>query len=449
MNRDSSAGGLLTDLYELTMAAGYFETGKAEERASFELTIRRLPSNRGFILAAGLAQAVEYLTSVGFSREELDYLRSLPQFARASQAFFDRLLDFRFTGDLFAVPEGTAVFGGEPILTVRAPLIEAQIAETYLLATIAYQSLVATKAARVVEAAQGRGVVEFGTRRAHSPHAGVLAGRAAYIGGCIGTSNTLTGFRFGVPVYGTAAHSWVLSFPDEETSFRALQQLLGEHAVYVVDTYDTLEGTRRAAALGKPLWGIRLDSGNLLELAKGTRAILDAAGLADAKIMATGDLNEQRINELVEAGAPIDAFGVGTELATSADAPNLGVVYKLVELQSEAGRRYTAKFSEEKTTYPGVKQVFRYADHDEIACSSECRPARVAEALLRPVILHGELADALPEIAAVRSYAAQALARIPAASRRLDSPEPYRVHYSPALLGLMGEARQQASGGMW
>jgi nicotinate phosphoribosyltransferase len=440
---EGPATGLLADLYELTMAAGYFEAGKSEERAAFELSIRRLPPNRSFVVAAGLTQVVEYLVSVGFTDEAIGYLRSLPQFAKASTAFFDRLRRFRFTGDLFAVEEGTPVFGGEPVLTVRAPLIEAQIVETYLLASIGFQSMVATKAARIVEAAGGRGVVEFGTRRAHSPQAGVLAGRAAYIGGCIGTSNTLSGFRFGIPVYGTAGHSWVLSFAEEETAFRELQSLLGETTVYIVDTYDTLEGARKVAALGKPMWGIRLDSGNLLELSVGARAILDSAGLPEAQIMATGDLNEYKIRQLVEAGARIDVFGVGTELATSADAPNLGVVYKLVEVETDGVMRSTAKFSEEKTTCPGAKQVFRFADHDEVASAWECLESSPAEALLRPVLLDGNLAEPLPGTAAVRSHAQEALAKLPAACRRLESPEPYRVEYTPALLDLAEQARKR------
>ncbi|MEO7143993.1 MAG: nicotinate phosphoribosyltransferase, partial [Bryobacteraceae bacterium] len=218
--------GLLTDLYQLTMAAGYFEAGKTAERATFELFVRRLPPNRNFVVAAGLAQAIEYLISLRFSREEVDYLRGLPQFAGVSAGFFHALLNFRFTGDVFAVPEGTPLFAGEPFLTVRAPLLEAQIPETYLLATVGFQSTIATKAARVVEAAGGREVVEFGTRRAHSPEAGVLAGRAAYIGGCAGTSNTETGFRYGISVFGTAAHSWVMSFPTEREACEQLQKLL-------------------------------------------------------------------------------------------------------------------------------------------------------------------------------------------------------------------------------
>src|ERR1700724_1110496 len=250
--------GLLTDLYQLTMAAGYFESGKAGEVATFELFFRHLPRYRNFVLAAGLEQVVEYLQNLHFEDEEIRYLRSLPQFQRVSPEFFDELRALRFNGDLFAMPEGTPIFAGEPFLTVRAPLMEAQIAETYLLATVGFQSLIATKAARMVEVAGGRAVVDFGTRRAHSPEAGVLAGRAAYIGGCAGTSNTESGFRYGVPVFGTAAPSWVMSFATEREAFEQLQKLLGESAVYLIDSYETLEGARRAAELGRPLWGVRL-----------------------------------------------------------------------------------------------------------------------------------------------------------------------------------------------
>src|SRR5262245_1691561 len=217
---------LLTDLYELTMAAGYFETGKADAKASFELTFRRLPANRNYLLTAGLPHLVDYLLNLRFTAEDIAYLRELRQFQNVSPAFFDYLRDFRFTGDLFALPEGTPVFPGEPVITLRAPVIEAQIPETYALASLGFQTMIASKATRCVEAAAGRRVVEFGTRRAHSPDAGVLGARAAYIGGCAGTSNTLAGFRYGIPVTGTSAHSWVMSFPRESDAFRKLQKVM-------------------------------------------------------------------------------------------------------------------------------------------------------------------------------------------------------------------------------
>ncbi|MEO7652405.1 MAG: nicotinate phosphoribosyltransferase, partial [Bryobacteraceae bacterium] len=295
------------------MAAGYFETGKAHERATFELTIRRLPAHRNYVVVAGLAQAVDYLLNLKFTAEEIAYIRGLSQFSRVSPAFFEQLADFRFTGDVWAVPEGTVIFAGEPVMTVCAPVMESQIPETYLLATLTFQTLIASKAARVVEAAKGRSVVEFGTRRAHTAEAGVLGARAAYIAGCAGTSNTLAGFEYGIPVMGTSAHSWVMSFPTEIEAFRKLQSVLGESTVQLVDTYDTPEGVRHAAQVGRPLWGIRIDSGDFVALSRQARHILDAAGLTDAKIMLSGDLDEYRIADLVAAGVPVDSFGVGTQ----------------------------------------------------------------------------------------------------------------------------------------
>ncbi len=425
------------------MAAGYFETGLASRTATFELSIRRLPKSRSFLLTAGLAQAVEFLLGCCFDPAEVEYVRSLPQFARVGQAFFDALRRFRFEGDVWAVPEGTPLFAGEPLLTVRAPLWQAQMLETYLLSMIGFQTIVATKAARVAGAAAGRGVVEFGTRRAHSPEAGVLAGRAAYIGGCIGTSNTLTGFRYGVPVYGTAAHSWVLAFSDELDAHRRLQQLLGASTIYLIDTYDTLEGARKAASLGKPLWGVRLDSGDLAALSFEVRRILDEAGLQDAQIMASGDLDEYRIRELVAADAPINAFGVGTELATSADSPTLSAIYKLVEIEEPGGRRYTAKLSTDKTTLPGAKQIFRGEDGDVVAGRDE----RLAgEPLLRRIVAAGKLVAPLPDAAAARAHAAESLRCLPEPVRRMDAPAPYRVEYSPALVALLESVRKSLEG---
>ena len=414
--------GLLTDLYQLTMSAGYFEAGKADEIATFELFFRHLPRYRNFVLAAGLELVVDYLAELCFTDEEIRYLKSLPQFKGVPEEFFDALRKLRFTGDLFAMPEGTPVFAGEPFLTVRAPLLEAQIVETYLLASIGFQSLIATKAARMVEVAGGRAVVDFGTRRAHSPEAGVLAGRAAYIGGCVGTSNTETGFRYGIPVFGTAAHSWIQAFATEREAYERLQKLLGEATVYLIDTYDTIAGAKLAASLGRPLWGVRLDSGNLVELSRAVRKILEFAA----------------------ARAPIDAFGVGTDLATSTDSPNLGVVYKLVELNG----RSTAKFSEDKHTLPGAKQVFRFATHDCVACSWECMGCEPGEsearALLRPVLLGGKLVEPLPAVTAARQYAAESIQRLPTAIRSLfDTDQKYRVEHSAELVALYEKVQSE------
>jgi nicotinate phosphoribosyltransferase len=432
--------GLLTDLYELTMAAGYFEAGKSEERATFEFTVRKLPAHRNFVIAAGLPQVVDYLLHLSFTPEEIDYLRGLPQFRHAPPAFFDFLSRLQFTGDLFAVPEGTPLFAGEPLLTIRAPIIEAQIPETYLLSAITFQTLIATKAARCAAAAEGRDVIEFGTRRAHTPEAGVLGARAAFIGGCSATSNTLAGYRFGIPVSGTSAHSWVMSFSSELEAFRKLQSVLGESTVQLLDTYDPIEGARHAASLGRPLWGVRLDSGDFIAQSRQVRAILDQAGLHDARIMASGDLDEYKIRDLLQAGAPLDAFGVGTQLATSADAPSMGAIYKLVELDVEGIKRFTAKYSEEKHSYPGAKQVFRDVARDVIARSGECGRG---EALMRPVILGGRLVEPLPALEQARARSAEYVAKLPPAVRGLEESVPWPVIYSRELRELIGQTRAE------
>jgi nicotinate phosphoribosyltransferase len=435
--------GLLTDLYELTMAAGYFDSGRANQQATFEFSVRRLPAHRNFVVVAGLPEVVDYLLNLNFTAEEIDYLRGLPQFRSVSAGFFDYLRNFRFSGDLFAVPEGTPLFAGEPLLTIRAPIVEGQSPETYVLAAMSFQTLIATKAARCVEMSAGRAVAEFGTRRAHTAEAGVLGARAAYLGGCASTSNTLAGFRFGIPVTGTAAHAWVMSFANEIDAFRKLQKVLGESTVQLLDTYDTLQGARRAASLGPPLWGVRLDSGDFAVLSRQVRQILDEAGLHESKIMVSGDLDEYRIRDLVQSGAPIDAFGVGTQLATSGDAPSMGSIYKLVETETCGIKRFTAKFSDEKGSLPGAKQIFRDTTagaagvgRDVLARSGECGKG---EALLRPVILGGKLIEPLPTLEQARVRAAESIAKLPAALRQLEVTEPWPVIHSRELRQLIGQ----------
>lgn len=397
------------------MAAGYWMAGKSQESATFELFVRRLPERRDYLVVAGLEQAIEYLTRLRFEEREIEYLQGLAQFAKAPRGFWDYLREFRFRGDVFAVPEGTVMFAGEPLVTVRASLIEAQIPETYLLSTIGFQTVIASKAARIVAAAAGRDVVEFGCRRAHAPEAGCLAGRAAFLAGCVGTSNVEAGMRFGVPVFGTAAHSWILSFGSEAEAFRRLQELLGEKTVQLIDTYDTVEGARQAILLGRPLWGVRLDSGDLVALSKEVRGLLDAAGMQSVKIMATNDLDEETIAGLVKAGAPIDVFGVGTSLATSFDAPALSAVYKLVEIEG----RFAAKHSEGKRTLPGAKQVFRFADRDVVGLASEEVPAG-AEKLLRPVVVGGEAIVDERNLRRMQAYAKQQIAEYGKAGRPVE-----------------------------
>jgi nicotinate phosphoribosyltransferase len=431
--------GLLTDLYELTMAAGYFEAGKTADRATFELSVRRLPARRSFLLAAGVEQAIDYLLELRFKPDEIEYLRGLPGFSRASAGFWDYLSRFRFSGDVWAVEEGTPVFAGEPLLRVTAPIIESQIPETYLLAAVTFQTLIATKAARVVEAARGRPVVEFGTRRAHTAEAGVLGARAAYIGGCAGTSNVEAGFRFGIPVYGTAAHSWTLAYDSEMEAFTRLQELLGERTIYLVDTYDVQKGVENAVRVGRPFWGIRLDSGDLLAESRIARRILDQAGWPQARILASGDLNEYRIAELMAQGAPIDWFGVGTDLATSSDAPAMSSIYKLVQIERDGMVRPTAKFSAEKPSLPGVKQIFRFRDGDVIGLASEDIPG--ATPLLRPVMERGKRVGEKPDLGQVRTRAQERIAALPEGCRRLENAAPYPVTQSEKLRALAAGVR--------
>jgi len=329
MSQNPQFSGLLTDLYELTMAAGYRKAG-FDARATFELFVRGLPPRRNYLVAAGLAQAIEYLERVHFSADEIEYLRRHPVFAGIGEDFFDFLAHFKFTGDIWAVPEGTVTFPDEPIVRVTGPIAEAQIVETYLLSAIHFQTLIASKAARVVTAARGRRVVEFGTRRAHGPEAGVLAARAAFIGGCSGTSNVAAGHRFGIPVFGTQAHSWIMAFEDEKEAFRRFLDIFPKNAVLLLDTYDVRAAVETILAMGRKPRGVRLDSGDVAEASVWIRRRLDEAGWNDVEIFASGDLDEDRIEAMLAAGARIDSFGVGTALTTSSDAPSLSVIYKLV-----------------------------------------------------------------------------------------------------------------------
>ncbi|MGA8430004.1 MAG: nicotinate phosphoribosyltransferase [Candidatus Sulfotelmatobacter sp.] len=436
---------LLADLYELTMAAAYFEN-KLTGNATFELFVRSLPPERSFLLAAGLEQALEYLEHLRFSSEELSYLREQPVFARIGDDFFDYLRNFSFHGDVWAMPEGTPVFAEEPLLRVSAPIIEAQIIETFLLSTLTFQTMIASKAARVTWAAQGRQVVEFGSRRAHGPEAGVLAARAAYIGGCSGTSNLLAGKTFGIAIFGTMAHSFVMAYADEEQAYRRFDQLFPEHNILLVDTYDTLAAIDKIILAKLRPRAVRLDSGNLLELSRQVRERLDRAGLMETDIFVSGDLDEFRITRLLADGAPIDAFGVGTVLATSKDAPALGGVYKLVDLESEQGVTYRAKLSEDKVTYPGAKQVFRFSDGDGIyrkdivGLENEEYPA--AAPLLRCVMKNGS-ATLSPSLQDIQLHAREQLAKLPSASRELGQPQSYSVSFSERVKALLANVRRQ------
>jgi nicotinate phosphoribosyltransferase len=445
MHEFSPSRALLVDLYELTMAAGYFERG-LDCRATFELFVRHLPPERAYLVAAGVEDSLEYLENLHFSDDDIRFLKSLPAFRTVSEGFFDYLRTFRFTGDVHGVPEGTLVFAGEPILQVTAPVAEAQIAETYLLSVINFETLVASKAARVVHAAAGRSVLEFGTRRAQGPEAGLRAARAAYVGGCASTSNVEAGRLYGIPVAGTAAHSWTQVFPTERESFAALLDVFPETGVLLIDTYDVLEGAETAATLGRKFAGVRLDSGDLLSNSFQVRKTLDDHGLRDVKIIASGDLNEYRIEELVEAEAPIDSFGVGTDLATSRDVPALSVIYKLVETEQQGRVEYKAKFSEEKVYLPGRKQVFRFTQdgkyhHDVLARSEENYPE--GEPLLQPLMRGGRSLRARQPAAALREVVLANLKRLPEIYLALRGAPECPVKKSAALNQLLEEIRRQ------
>jgi len=438
--------GLLTDLYELTMAAGYVQT-RFEARATFELFVRNLPPRRSYLVAAGLEQALDFLENVHFTADEIAYLRRHPAFQHIGRDFFDYLAQFRFTGEVWAMPEGTLFFPGEPMLRVTAPIAEAQIVETYLLATLNFQTLVASKAARVVTAARGRNVIEFGSRRAHGSESGVLAARAAFIGGCQGTSNVMAGQSFGIPTYGTQAHSWIMAHDDEEEAFQRFLDVFPEHAVLLVDTYDVRAAVEKIIATGRKPRGVRLDSGDLAADSVWVRQRLDETGWSDAEVFASGDLDEDRIVALLESGARIDAFGVGTALATSADAPALGVIYKLVEVERGGAVRNAAKFSEAKVTFPGRKQVFRFAGaggkftEDVIALEGEQFPG--AEPLLVRVMRDGTRLQPATDLGEAQKRCLEGLERLPAPVQALAARGSHPVRHSARLEELFERVRER------
>ena len=364
---------LLTDLYELTMMQGYFET-QANETVIFDMFFRENPNKGGYSIMAGLDQVIEYIKNLNFSYEDVDYLRGLGIF---SEDFLHYLSGFHFSGDIYAIPEGTVIFPREPLIKVVAPIMEAQLVETAILTITNHQCLIATKASRVVHAAQGDGVMEFGLRRAQGPDAGLYGARAAIIGGCVGTSNVLAGAQFNVPVLGTHAHSWIMSFKDEYTAFKEYARLYPDACTLLVDTYDTLKSgvpnairvfkEMRDAEIHPKSYGIRLDSGDLAYLSKKARKMLDEAGFTDAVIAASNDLDEFLINDLKIQGAAITSWGVGTNLITSKDCPSFGGVYKLAAIQNEDGEFVPKiKISEnvEKITNPGNKTIYRIYDKE-------------------------------------------------------------------------------------
>lgn len=457
---------LLTDLYELTMMQGYYKERDVNETVIFDAFYRSNPSNNGFAILAGLEQVIEYINHLKFNDDDIAYLRSLSLF---DEVFLEYLHDFRFSGDIYAIPEGSVIFPREPFIKVIAPIMEAQLIETAILNIINHQSLIATKASRVVHAADGDGVMEFGLRRAQGPDAGIYGARAAMIAGCIATSNVLAGKLFNVPVRGTHAHSWIMSFPDELTAFRKYAFAYPSSCILLVDTYDTLKSgvpnairvfqEMRDAGIRLQNYGIRLDSGDLAYLSKEAKKMLDAAGFTDALISASNDLDENLINSLKLQGAKINAWGVGTKLITSADCPAFGGVYKLAAIKDKNSNTFIPKIklseNAEKITNPGNKTIFRIYDKKEhkiiadlIALVGESFDEKddllifdpietwkktklkagtyTVRELMTPIFLSGQQVYTSPKVMDIRKYCKEELDTLWDESKRLAYPhEPY------------------------
>jgi nicotinate phosphoribosyltransferase len=429
---DPNALGPVTDLYQLTMMAGYAAAGIDQSPATFELFFRKLPSHRSYLVFAGLEQAVETLLNLRFNDDQIADIRRWPAFEGIDSAWFETLRDFRFSGDVWAIAEGSVVFANEPLLRVSAPLAEAQLVETILLSLLGYPTLSASKASRIVEAAKGRSVVDFGARRGHGPQAGFLNARAAYIAGFSGTSHVEAARRLGIPAVGTMAHAWVQSFDDELTAFQTFARLFPRAATLLVDTYEIDQGVRNASSIEPPIQAIRIDSGDLVAGSKSARTILDSLDRSGLKILVSNDLDETKIDELLGAEAPIDAFGVGTELITSRDAPAISMVYKLVELNG-IGR---IKKSSGKRTYPMAKQIYRLRDENgKFALDRITRADETAEgeALLVPVVRQGKLVGELPGLDSIRERCRIQRESLPDRFRTLEADSSYPLEYSDAL----------------
>ncbi len=439
---------LVTDLYQLTMAQSYFHSKKFES-ATFSLFIRSYPPGRGYFVCTGLEDILGYLAGLVFEEDAIDYLRSTGIFA---DDFLEFLKGVRFTGDVWAIPEGRLLFKDEPILEISAPIIEAQIVETLVINQINLQTLIATKASRCVHAAQGRSVVDFSLRRTQGIDAGMKVARASYITGCTATSNVLAGKRYGIPIVGTMAHSFVSSFEQEIDAFRSFVASFPENSTLLIDTYDTLAGAHKAvkiaremAANGHRLRGVRIDSGDLLSLAREVRRIFDEAGLTDVQIVGSGGLDEYDLAALSEAGAPYNSYGVGTRMGVSADAPWLDMAYKLVEHNG----RPVLKLSTGKVSSPAKKQVFRFVDgqgrlrRDVIGLREENFPG--AEPLLKKAMEKGRVIGSSPAPKDIRECFLREFSCLDDCYKALQNPADYQVELSPRLARFREEIQQQVA----
>lgn len=423
---------LRTDLYQLTMAAGYFHRGMRHDVATCEMFVRRLPKARRYLVAMGRERVLQYLEELRFTREQIEFLGTVPALRDAMTPDFRAYLEnFRFTGDVWAVPEGTIVFANEPFFRITAPIIEAQIVETFLLSAVNHATMVGSKAARVVRAAGPAGVMEFGSRRTHFA-AAVDAARAACAAGFIATSNVEAGMRYGLRVMGTAAHMWTMAHPSEEAAFEGYVSVFPNASILLIDTYDTIRGAERAARIAREkLQGVRLDSGDLLALSRGVRKVLDEHGNTSAKIVASGDLNEHKIAALRRENAPIDLYGVGTDLVCSIDAPALGGVYKLVELCRGGEHVSIAKFSEGKATLPGAHQLWRFpaaSGFSDVIGLADEDPAGLGEGagapLLELAMKGGARVGPAEPVDAIRARVKAGLDALPAEAHLLEEGPP-------------------------
>jgi nicotinate phosphoribosyltransferase len=437
---------LLTDLYQLTMAQGYFQSRRFSP-ATFSLFIRSYPPNRGYFVAAGLEDVLNYLAEFSFDPEDLDYLHSTRLFA---DDFLDYLKTLRFTGEVWAISEGRLAFKDEPLLEISAPIIEAQIVETFVINQINLQTLIATKASRCVHAARGRLVVDFSLRRTHGIDAGIKVARASYLAGCVATSNVLAGKLYGIPIAGTMAHSFVSSFEHEIDAFRSFVASFPNQSTLLIDTYDTPAGARKAVTVaremarrGQRLQGVRLDSGDLAALSREVRRILDDAGLKDVKIIASGGLDEYELAELSQSSAPIDSYGVGTKMGVSGDAPWFDIAYKLVEVDA----RPVLKLSTGKISLPGKKQLFRFVDgkkrlrKDIIALREE--EVRGSEPLLNKRMESGAIKTPQPTLKEMREGFLEEFNRLDEPYKAIRGPGLYPVELSPQLHALKDELQQK------
>jgi len=443
MGGKSFSNAIFTDLYELTMVQAYWQNNMIA-RARFSLFFRQYPPNRAYFVAAGLEEVLDYLQDFRFADDDLNYLRSTGQF---QDAFLDSLKELRFTGNVRAMQEGTIFFASEPVLEVEGPMIEVQLIETFLINQINLQTILATKASRVVHAARGKTVVDFAARRTHGTEAANKMARSSYISGFAGTSNVLAGGLYDIPTVGTMAHSFITAFEDETEAFRAYARSFPDTSTFLVDTYDTLEGTRNAARValemrehGHELRAIRLDSGDMLDLSLKAREILDKAGLSNVQIFASGGLDEFEVERLLSAGAAIDGFGVGTKVGVSADAPWTDCAYKLVEYDG----RPTLKLSTEKQTLPGAKQVFRYRDpqgkfsNDVIAAEGELQPPN-SESLLQTVMTNGAKTAEHPILSELRQRFAREFVLLPDEHKAIEAPAEFDVRISNTLAKLQDD----------